>query len=218
MLLKVVRMKYICVRSVWVVGLIALTGSVRADIVETLDDIPTWVGSGSNRAGLVIDWGDSRSPIAWGYRWDGDATAEMLVRGVDSADLSLVATLSEFAGFGAYVDSFGYDRDGDGFSTADPDDSFGQGDVFNFWEFFTAPTNPYDGSSMWTSSDVGMSTFTLADGNWIGFRFDANFPGPGPEPVPLPASVPEPSAFLLFGGTLLGMSVVSRIRRRSSAK
>jgi hypothetical protein len=124
--------------------------------------------------------------------------------------------LSEFPGFGAFIDSVGYDRDGDGFNMADPDDSFGQSDLANFWEFFTAPSSPYDGSSMWSSSDIGMSTYTLADGNWIGFRFDADFPGPAPGPVP--ASVPEPSVLLLFGGTLLGASVVGRIRRRPSAK
>ncbi len=128
----------------------------------------------------------------------------------------LFATLSEFAGFGAFIDSFGYDRDGDGFSVSDPDDSFGQSDFANFWEFFTASSSPYDGSSTWTSSDVGMSSYTLTDGNWIGFRFDAEFPGPTPGPVP--ASVPEPSVLILLGGTLLGAVAVGRIRRKSSAQ
>jgi len=209
-------MRYLLLRILFGVGLATFVSSARAEIVETLDDIPTWIGSGSNRAGLVIDWGDSRSPIAWGYRWDGSVTAETLVRDIDAADLRLMASLSEFAGFGAFVDSFGYDRDGDGFSTSDPDDSFGQSDLANFWEFFTTSSSPYDGSSTWASSDIGMSSYTLADGNWIGFRFDAEFPGPAPGPVP--ASVPEPSAFVLFGGTLLGASIVSRIRRKSRAQ
>jgi hypothetical protein len=196
--------------------LLVSTASSQADIIQTLDQIPTWVGSGANRAGLVIDWGDSRDPVAWGYRWDGSATAETLVRDVDAADASLVASLSEFAGFGAFVDSFGYDRNGNGFSTSDPNDSFGQADLMNFWEFFTAPTSPYDGSSMWTSSDVGMSSYTLADGNWVGFRFDADFPGPDPGPVP--AAVPEPSVMLLLGGTFLAAGCIGRIRRKSRAQ
>ncbi len=195
---------------------LAIPSPLRADIVETLDDIPTWVGSGSNRAGFVIDWGDGRAPVAWGYRWDGSSNAENLVRAVDTADVRLVGVLSEFPGFGAFVDSFGYDRDGDGFSTTDADDSFGQSDFVDFWEFFTAPTSPYDGSSAWTSSDEGVSGTMLADGNWVGFRFDAFFPGPVPGPVP--ASVPEPSVMLLLGGTLLGAGVVGRIRRASRAK
>jgi hypothetical protein len=63
-----------------------------------------------------------------------------------------------------------------------------------------------------------MSSYLLTDGSWIGFHFNEDFSGGVPGPVPLPASVPEPSVLLLFGGTLLGASVVSRIRRRPSAK
>lgn len=198
--------------------LAANASSSRADIVETLDDIPTWVGSGSNRAGLVIDWGDGRDPLAWGYRWNGTSSAEDLVRTVDLADTRLVGVLKEFEGFGAYVESFGYDRNGNGFSELDPNDSFGQGDFFDFWELFSAPTSPYNGSSSWISSDFGIGRTILADGNWIGFRFDASFPGPAPGAVPLPAAVPEPSVMFLLGGTFLGAAVVGRIRRQSRAK
>lgn len=193
------------------------SSSNAANIVETLDDVSTWVGSGSNRSGLVIDWGDDRAPVAWGYRWEGPTTAEDLVRAVDVSDVRLVGSFSEIEGFGTFVDSFGYDRDDDGFSTADVDDSFGQGTFFDFWEFFTAHASPYDGSSAWTSSDVGISSSTLTDGSWVGFRFDADFPGPGPGPVP--ASVPEPSSsLLLLYGTFLGAGFVGRIRRASRTK
>jgi hypothetical protein len=199
-------------------GVLTVPLTASADIIRSLDEVPTWVGTGSNRAGLVIDWGDNRDPVAWGVRRDGAATAEALVRAVDAADLQFIASLGEFAGFGAFVDSFGYDRDGDGFNAIDPDDSSGQGDFANFWEFFTAPTSPYDGSATWTSSDSGMSSVALENGNWIGFRFDADFPGPDPGPVPLPAAVPEPSAMLLLGGALAGAAVFGRIRRRSRAQ
>ena len=42
----------------------------------SFDDIQYWVGTGANRAALVIDWSDtSTQPAAlvWGFRWDGIA-------------------------------------------------------------------------------------------------------------------------------------------------
>jgi hypothetical protein len=208
-------MRYSSIPTLLICGLLAVASSASADIVKSLDDIPTWVGSGSNRAGLVIDWGDGRSPIAWGYRWEGSAKAEALVRNVDTADIRLVSGITKYS-FGSLVDSFGYDRDGDGFSSSDPDDSFGNFDGAQFWELFTAESSPYNGSSTWTSSGVGMSEYALEDGNWVGFRFDDGYPGP--EPGPVPASIPEPSVFVLFGGTLLGAAAVGRIRRKTCAQ
>ena len=42
----------------------------------TFEDIEYWVGSGANRAALVIDWDDNsiETPaLAWGFCWDGTA-------------------------------------------------------------------------------------------------------------------------------------------------
>ena len=49
---------------------------LRADASFSFDDIQFWVGSGSKRAALVIEWHDGNQPDAmvWGYRWRGYRT------------------------------------------------------------------------------------------------------------------------------------------------
>ena len=65
-----------------VVSLVALGATGNA--VSTLDDIHYWVGEGTNRCGVVVDWsaGYGDGTLAWGYRWNGVCTnlAEVLVR------------------------------------------------------------------------------------------------------------------------------------------
>ena len=49
----------------------------------TFDDIEFWVGSGANRAALVIDWvEDTTEPpaLVWGYRWDGAANGRDMLQ------------------------------------------------------------------------------------------------------------------------------------------
>ena len=197
-----------------------------AEEVRGFDDLRFWTGEGANESAIVIDWGDGdpRDPLAWGYRWDGAATAEDAVLAVVAADRRLAATFDDFGSDGdpnLFVNSFGYDRDGDGFAADDADDSFAaSGDFvsdFRFWEFLTAATSPYVGGA-WASSDFGISSTPLVEGLWNGFRFDADFPGPGPgPPVAAPAAVPEPSTWLLIAaaGALGGGR---RVRRRRPAR
>ena len=49
----------------------------------TFDDIEFWVGTGANRAALVIDWlENSNEPpaLVWGYRWNGTATGRDMLK------------------------------------------------------------------------------------------------------------------------------------------
>ena len=40
-----------------------------------MDDLHFWIGEGTNRVALVVDFGvEGRDPRAWGYRWNGPAT------------------------------------------------------------------------------------------------------------------------------------------------
>lgn len=208
------------IASAVLAGSLAWANPADAALVENLDDIAFWVGSGASRSALVIDWADGRDPLAWGYRWNGTATAEDLLRAVDLADPRLTVVLEAF-GPDFFVNAAGYDRDGDGFTPSDPQDSYREsGDFitdFRFWEYLTAPDSPYDGSATWASENLGISDRVLADGLWNGFRFDDAFPGPGPaQPMAAvaPAAVPEPSSLLLLAGSMLAGGAVYRIRRR----
>ena len=54
-------------------------------------DILYWVGTGSNKAILVVSW-DEASPaqsLAWGYRWNGSITAADMLTAIDNADTRL---------------------------------------------------------------------------------------------------------------------------------
>ena len=54
-------------------------------------DILYWVGTGSNKAILIVSW-DESSPaqsLAWGYRWNGSITAADMLTAIDNADTRL---------------------------------------------------------------------------------------------------------------------------------
>jgi hypothetical protein len=83
----------------------------------SLDDIPFWIGSGTNRAALVIEWSTPESsyystvpgPIAdkslvWGYRFNDTATAAQMFQAVVASDprLYAVGTIDPNYGLGIY--------------------------------------------------------------------------------------------------------------------
>ena len=83
---------------------------LRADASFTFDDIQYWVGNGSNKAALVIEWHDGNRPdaIVWGYRWDGEATGHDLIVAIAQADPRLVL-LTQYTGWMGYtIDGIGY--------------------------------------------------------------------------------------------------------------
>ncbi len=83
----------------------------------TFDDIQFWVGTGTNRSALVVDWfEDSAEPaaLAWGYRWDGTATGRDMLLAVVEADQRLFAKLGNTPANPVRVYGFGYDADNDG--------------------------------------------------------------------------------------------------------
>ena len=70
----------------WFVALLALPmpGLQAQPRVDSFDQIQYWVGSGQNRAALVLQWNDGGNPVslAWGYRWDGSASGLDMLRAV----------------------------------------------------------------------------------------------------------------------------------------
>ncbi len=94
----------------------ALIASHTAATPYSFDDVDYWVGSGANRAALVIDWFEQNpdpSALAWGFRWDGVATGYDMLLAIVEADDRLFAKLGEF-NEGASLFGLGYDVDNDG--------------------------------------------------------------------------------------------------------
>ena len=104
-----------------VVAASVLSGSWAGAAVVSLDEVDHWVGTGSNRAGLVIDWNDGKQAesLVWGYRWDGSATAEQMFLSVVAADPTLFAKIGTPGSFGTPVYGIGQNRNGGGFGIDD---------------------------------------------------------------------------------------------------
>ena len=80
------------------------------DPLFSAEDITYWVGEGPKQAALVIDWHDDRLPhaLVWGYRWEGEVTAEQMLRDVVTADQQLVLLTSPFSSYGIACTGIGY--------------------------------------------------------------------------------------------------------------
>lgn len=192
-------------------ALIAMAWASSAHAAR-LEDIQYWAGSGTNRAGLVLDWRDGKTPqsLMWGYRWDGAATGLDMLRAVVTADPRLFAHLGQFS-WGTAIFGLGYDAnnsrgfevipplnfDADGLVLdtdsanasdtrvpADVVDHFVEGWNTGFWAYYLKASAPEE----WTSAATGAADRTLSDGAWDGYSFAAAFNSTAPS-EPLPAAV-----------------------------
>lgn len=103
---------------------LAIAGSFLESFAISFDDIQFWIGSGTNRAALVIEWSTPESalysivpaPIAdkslvWGYRFNGTATGTQMLQAILVADPRLYLVADET--YGTFVEGIGYNLDGD---------------------------------------------------------------------------------------------------------
>ncbi len=149
----------------------------------SFDDIRFWAGEGTNRAAVVVDWSaDGAAPLAWGYRWNGDATAADALLGIVREDPRLHA-LSEDGKYGLSLYALGYDRAdvaaafrfdyNGGTVVAEASDAAAlvAGGWYNgYWCQWTANVGgAFDASSLGYGS--GLSYTPLADGSWHVLQF-----------------------------------------------
>jgi hypothetical protein len=210
---------------------VGLSGpSLASAATISLDDVENWVGDGPNRAGLVIDWKDGKTPasLIWGYRWTGTATGLQMINAVVAADPRLYGHQGVFS-FGTVFFGLGYDVDGDGFGVSpalafdggglavgsapandnraptDADDHYRDGWSTGYWSYWTG-----DGTS-WTASMIGAADRILTNGTYDGWSFAPGFVDTAPaDPV---AAVPEPTSAIMVLVGAAGLLVLRRRRR-----
>ena len=216
-----------------VVVWVALCGEASAQPFG-FDDIDFWVGSGANRAAMVIDWNDGKHPqsVVWGYRWDGTATSQNMLMAIagttviheietdafisshTGADPRLYARLSQFT-FGDGVFGLGYDHDGDG-------GTFTPGFEGSETGFSADPDDRYaEGwfdNGFWAGSGSNGDPFDggswegftflgreIQDGDWEGWSFAPGFTQSAPS-----HPLPEPTTAVLLAGACAACLVTRR--------
>ena len=167
----------------------------------SFDDLQFWIGAGTNRAALVIDWSDtSTTPpaLAWGYRWDGTASGRDMLTAVIAADPRLFAKLGDSAANPRRVYGLGYDANNDEqfaiddgtvfdtngveYTSSPPDlaasitptDYYAEGWYTGFWHYGFTEFEPY-GSGHWSDAGSGMASHTLVNGEWNSWVFTPTF-------------------------------------------
>lgn len=86
----------------------------KSDTNFTFNDIKFWVGSGSKKAALVIEWHDGKSPdaLVWGYRWDGEANGLDMIVAIAHADPRLMLLTQYTGSMGYTICGIGYSEQG----------------------------------------------------------------------------------------------------------
>ncbi|MEX1111077.1 MAG: hypothetical protein WEB31_04685 [Chthoniobacterales bacterium] len=225
----------------WFVALLALpmSGLQAQTQVDNFNQIQYWVGSGENRAALVLQWNDGQNPVslAWGYRWDGSATGLDMLRAVagatqiddpagdpvDSAtgaDSRLRLGLVQYS-FGLSVLSLEYSP-GEGAVRTQSDWFSGyweyllRGGNFEYDDWVAQDMALYDvaGSSSyaphaWTSAPIGAGDRPLIDGAWDAYSFASDFAA-RPVGQPVAAELPLPATSCLMDGGKPAVSVLTK--------
>lgn len=188
-------------------GSLVLTSSGFAQTFG-FGDIVNWTGAGQNEAALVMDWNDGTAvhSYAWGYRWNGSATAEQMLRDIDTADPRLTLGFTFFNGLGYALTAAEYDLDLDG-TPEHNEGGFNPGSN-GFWDYYVG--GPSTSLPSWSESNFGISSVTLSNDDWEGMSWAPDFVG---NPPANPVAAPAPEPLTLIG---LGIGLVALRRRKQS--
>ncbi|WP_374173602.1 DUF5074 domain-containing protein [Flavobacterium tructae] len=82
--------------------------------VTTFDDIKYWIGTGSNRAAFAVQWNDGKNTdaLVWGFRWEGTATGEDMLKAILKTDRRFFALLYKGTQTGSLTGGLGFDLNG----------------------------------------------------------------------------------------------------------
>ncbi len=165
-------------------------------------DIQYWVGTGTNEAALVIQWNDNKNPdaLVWGFRWNGTATGEDMLKAIAKADHRFYTLLRQGTQFGTAVGGIGFDLNGinsnalykngdtmyplypsegiintseydfDSYTAADTNDHWKSGWTTGYWSYWVK--DPADADFGY--SGVGASTRQLQNGSWDVWNFNVD--------------------------------------------
>lgn len=176
-----------------------LSGNTPSTAINTtpnisFSDIQYWVGTGANQAAFVVQWNDSKNPdaLVWGFRWDGNATGEDMLKAIAKADRRFFTLLYPGTQFGTAVGGMGFDLNGqdsnaliksgnatyplypldgivkttqydfDDYTAKDTNDHWMSGWYNGFWSYWVK--NPADAD--FGFSGVGASSRVLENGSW----------------------------------------------------
>lgn len=214
----------------WAAALCLLAARSNA-LTFDLSAVKAWAGEGENEAVLVIDWHDGLTPtaLAWGFRWDGEATVESMLHAIDAFDPALSFTPHPLYADTVYSIHYDLNANGGTFtlglpfnmggtengSASDPGDHYREGWFTGFWGLLNGNGNPYDGGS-WSESEYGMASDSLASGGFYAFSFSTNMVTYAIPPAGIPTAalvVPEPPAASL-AALGLGIAAAWRLRGR----
>ncbi len=89
--------------------------SKKVDNAFTFDDVKFWVGEGSNKAALVIQWNntDKTDALVWGYRFDGEKNGTDMLKEIAKNDPRLYLLILESTR-GTKIGGIGFDNDSKG--------------------------------------------------------------------------------------------------------
>lgn len=169
---------------------------------STFADIQFWVGSGANQAAFVVQWNDGKTAdaLVWGFKWNGTATGEDMVKAIAKADPRFFALLRQGTQYGSAIGGLGFDLNGtgtnglykdgdnkypyypfdglintseydfDSYTGIDPNDHWQSGWMVGYWSYWVKDPTDVD----YNYSGVGASTRELQNGSWDVWNFNPN--------------------------------------------
>lgn len=181
-----------------------LTTQNQTTTALTFADVQYWVGTGTNEAAFAVQWNDGKNPdaLVWGFRWNGNATGEDMLKAIAKADHRFFSLLYQGTQFGSAIGGLGFDLNG-----ANSNALYKNGDVMypyypvngivntSAYDFdqYTAADAADHWSSGWATngywsywvkdptdadfgySGVGATTRALVNGSWDVWNFNQNF-------------------------------------------